>query len=79
MARSVLTKLFERIEVNDVKDIIVTEITDDGDGGWTRAIRFMGDSGLEEEGANPTMVLEIIVRAPADKEDIEVTTPELNF
>lgn len=75
MPRATVTTLGQTVEINDVRSITVSDVTDDGDGGFIRTLRIFG----EAQGANPVAALEIRVRTSNEQRDIEVTTPELKF
>ena len=75
MSQSVITKVSEKLSVTGVKDIQVTDIVDDGAGGWVRAVRFFG---TPDTGTNPLLVLEVLLQS-STKTDLAITTPEIDF
>lgn len=75
MSQSVITKVTEKLSIDGVKDIQVTDIVDDGAGGWVRSVRFYGSPPV---GPNPVLVLEVLVQS-ATKSDLAITTPEIDF
>lgn len=75
MSQSVITKVTEKLSIDGVKDIQVTDIVDDGAGGWVRSVRFYGSPPV---GLNPVLVLEVLVQS-ATKSDLAITTPEIDF
>jgi hypothetical protein len=74
MPQSVVTLVGQVVDINDVLDIKVTETVPDGDGAFVRSIRIFGSP----ESTNQVAVLEVRVRSQI-KENIDVTTPQLNF
>lgn len=75
MSQSVITTVSEKLSVTGVKDIQVTDIVDDGAGGWVRAVRFFG---TPDTGTNPLLVLEVLLQS-STKTDLAITTPEIDF
>lgn len=75
MPQSVITKVSEKLSIRDIKDIQVTEIVDDGSGGWVRSMRFFGSPAT---GNNPVLVLEVLLQS-STKSELFVTTPEIDF
>lgn len=71
---SEIKTLFERIAISEVRDVQVTEIVSEGDG-WVRAIRVYGEPVSDSA---PTMILELRISS-LTKDDLKVTTPELEF
>jgi hypothetical protein len=65
----------QKLAIGGVKDIEVTEIVDDGSGGWIRSVRFYGTSAAEN---NNTLVLEVLLQSLV-KADLAITTPEIDF
>lgn len=70
---STITDTHRRVEISDVRDVIVTEIVT-ADGVSSRAIRILGDTGAEQPGE----VMEIVIRSGA-KADLEMKAPEQRF
>ena len=75
MTQSLITHLSQKLAIGRVKDIEVTEIVDDGSGGWIRSFRFYGSPA---EGPNKVLVLEVLLQS-AEKSDLAITTPEIDF
>lgn len=74
MTTSALTPVRQTIAVDEVVDVQVSEIEDRGDGTFIRAIRVYG----QPDGRNGDPVFELrLIGNAAD--DIEITTPTLNF
>ncbi|MBO6755760.1 MAG: hypothetical protein JJ902_05505 [Roseibium sp.] len=64
-----------KLRLQNVRDIIVTEIVND-DGTYSRSIRFLG---LPLDGGNPVETMEIVVQSDNAASDIDLTTPPLKF
>jgi hypothetical protein len=75
MTQSLIAQVSQRLSINGVKDIEVTEIVEDGFGGWTRAVRFYGTPAV---GTNKVLVLEVLLQSPV-KSELAITTPEIDF
>ena len=75
MTQSVITKVSEKLSISDIKDIEVTEIVDDGSGGWVRSVRFYGSPAT---GTNKVLVLEVLLQSIVTA-DLNITTPEIDF
>ena len=75
MTQSLITQLSQKLSVTAVKDIEVTDIVDDGAGGWIRSVRFYGAAAGE---ANKVLVLEVLLQS-ATRTDLAITTPEIDF
>lgn len=75
MTQSLIGQLAQKLSISAVKDIEVTEIVDDGSGGWIRSVRFYG---TPESGSNKFLVLEVLLQS-AGKSDLAITTPEIDF
>lgn len=75
MPQSVITKVSEKVSIGGVKDVEITEIVDDGAGGWVRSVRFYGTPAV---GSNKVLVLEVLLQSET-KSDLAVTTPEIDF
>lgn len=65
----------QRLRVPNVRDVIVTEIVNDG-GTFSRAIRILG---LPLDGDKPIEVMEIVLETDSAQGDIELTTPPLEY
>lgn len=75
MTQSLIAQLSQKVSIGGVKDIEVTGIVDDGAGGWVRSVRFYGSPA---SGTNKFLVLEVLLES-ADKTDLAITTPEIDF
>lgn len=75
MTPSALSTLSQRIMLTTITDITVTEIVDDGAGGFVRAVRFFGQGAVE---AQKPLVLEVLVQSE-DQTSLKITTPEIDF
>lgn len=75
MTQSLIAQLAQKLSISAVKDIEVTEIVDDGAGGWIRSVRFYGSP---VTGADKALVLEVLLQS-AGKSDLAITTPEIDF
>lgn len=75
MTQSLITQMTQKLSIGGVKDVEVTEIVDDGAGGWVRSIRFYGTPAT---GTNKALVLEVLLQS-AVRADLAITTPEIDF
>jgi hypothetical protein len=75
MTQSVITHVSQKLRIDGIKDVEVTDIVDDGSGGWIRSIRFYG---TPAEGVNSVLVLEVLLQSPV-KAELSITTPEIDF
>lgn len=75
MTQSLIAQLAQKLLISAVKDIEVTEIVEDGAGGWTRAVRFYGSPA---SGTNKVLTLEVILQSDV-KTELQITTPEIDF
>ena len=75
MPQSLIAQLSQRVSIGGVKDIEVTGIVEDGSGGWIRSVRFYG---TPASGSNNVLILEVLLQA-AEKADLAITTPEIDF
>jgi hypothetical protein len=76
MAQTVIKILTQKIELNDVADIVFTEPVQDSDGNWVREFRFVGSPG-EDESASP---MTLVVRAVSPvKNNLNLTTEPLEI
>lgn len=73
--RSALTPISARLEITDVRDVQLSDIVDDGNGGFLRAVKFFG---APDASAGPTLILEVQIRS-GTKTDLRITTPTLKF
>jgi hypothetical protein len=75
MTQSVITHVSQKLRIDGIKDVEVTDIVEDGAGGWIRSIRFYG---TPAEGVNGILVLEVLLQSPV-KAELAITTPEIDF
>lgn len=75
MTQSLIAQLSQKLSIGGVKDIEVTGIVDDGAGGWVRSVRFYG---APASGPNKLLILEVLLQS-AEKADLAITTPEIDF
>jgi hypothetical protein len=75
MTQSLIAQLSQKLSIVAVKDIEVTGIVEDGVGGWVRSVRFFGSPA---SGTNKALVLEVLLQS-AEKTDLAITTPEIDF
>ena len=75
MTASSLSILAQKLWITGVRDIEVTEIVDDGAGGFVRALRIHGQTEAGEPGL---LILDLRLQS-ASKADLAITTPELDF
>lgn len=73
--RSVISTIHQKLEISAIRDIQVSETVADGAGGYVRSIKFMGEP---EASAGLALVLEVTIQSQ-DKDDLDITTPELSF
>jgi hypothetical protein len=75
MTQSIISQVSQKLSITGVKDIEVTDIVDDGAGGWVRSVRFYGSPAI---GTNKVLVLEVLLQS-AVKSELAITTPEIDF
>jgi hypothetical protein len=75
MTQSLMAQLSQKLSITAVKDIEVTGIVEDGAGRWIRLVRFYGSPA---SGTNNVLVLEVLLQS-AEKADLAITTPEIDF
>jgi hypothetical protein len=75
MTQSVISHVSQKLRIDGLRDIEVTGIVEDGAGGWIRSVRFYGSPAA---GANKALVLEVLLQS-AEKADLAITTPEIDF
>jgi len=73
--RSTVTQISSRVAISEVRDVQITEVVEDGAGGYVRAVKVFG---APEASAGPALILEILIQSEA-KSDLDITTPELSF
>jgi hypothetical protein len=64
----------QTIKVTEVESIEITDIVSDGDGGYVRVLRVFGTIADTPD----VPIIELRLHAAAE-DNIEITTPELNF
>lgn len=75
MTATIISTTEQKIEINDIKDVVVTTVEQDTDGDWVREIRFFG---TPAEGLSADSVQTLVVRIKsATKANLEITTPAL--
>ena len=75
MIQTVVATLYQRVMLTSIKDVEVTDIVDDGAGGFVRSIRFFGEGAVE---AQTPLVFEVVIQS-GSKPDLKITTPEIDF
>jgi hypothetical protein len=73
--RSAVTQISSKLEITDVRDVQVTDVVDDGEGGFVRSVKFFGEPNAS---AGPALILEVLIQSDT-KADLDITTPELSF
>lgn len=75
MMRSALTEISTKLAITDVRDVQVTDVVEDGTGGFVRALRIFGEPNTS---AGPALILEVQIQS-GTKTDLDITTPTLSF
>ena len=75
MMRSALTEISTKLAITDVRDVQVTDVVEDGTGGFVRALRVFGEPNAS---AGPALILEVQIQS-GTKTDLDITTPTLSF
>lgn len=75
MANSTFTVVTQKIALDQVRDVHVSETVDDGAGGYVRSVKFFGEPVTESA---PALVFEVLLSSDT-KSDLDITTPELSF
>lgn len=73
--RSTIATTTEKIAIDKIRDVQVSDTVDDGAGGYVRAVKFFGEPVSE---GGDTLVFEVTI-ASDTKSDLDITTPELSF
>lgn len=73
--RSAVNQISSKLEITDVRDVQVTDVVDDGSGGFVRSLKFFGEPNAS---AGPALILEVLIQSDA-KADLNITTPTLSF
>lgn len=77
MPQTLVTQLETKLELNDIKDIVMTEIEVDSAGNFVREFRFFGTPNDSSAAASPQS---LVVRTVATtREALEITTPALQI
>jgi len=77
MPQTFVTQLETKLELNDIKDVVMTEIEVDSAGNFVREFRFFGTPN-DPTIATPPKSLAVRVLATT-REALEVTTPALQI
>ncbi|UPT95401.1 hypothetical protein J4G48_0040305 [Bradyrhizobium barranii subsp. apii] len=72
---SSIALLHQKIQVNDVRLVTVSDLVQDADGKWIRIVKFYGDPIV---GGAPTAFAEVSVRSD-NKSDLEIQAPGFKF
>ena len=75
MTQSVVATLYQRVLLTSIKDVDVTDIVDDGAGGFVRSLRFFGQGSVDTQ---TPLVFEVVIQSE-DRADLKITTPEIDF
>lgn len=75
MAKSTITTVSQKIALDQVRDVQVSDIVADGAGGFVRSVKFFGEPSAS---AGPALVLEVLIQSEA-RADLDITTPALTF
>ncbi|MCI5078705.1 hypothetical protein [Oricola sp.] len=73
--RSAVNTITTKLEITQVRDVQVTDAVDDGEGGYIRAIRFLGEPSAA---AGAALILEVQIRSSTEA-DLDIITPALSF
>lgn len=65
----------QKLDISDVRQVVVSDIVTDTDGTFVRAVRFYGDPVVA---STPTLLLEVVTRSPI-RTDLVVATPAAGF
>ena len=75
MTQSVVSTVYQRVLLTSIQDVEVTDIVDDGAGGFIRSLRFFGQGAVD---AQTPLVFEVVIQSE-DRADLKITTPEIDF
>jgi len=75
MPQSIIEQVSQKLSIDGVKDVEVSDVVDDGAGGWVRSVRFYGTPAI---GTNKVLVLEVFLQSPV-RAELSITTPEIEF
>lgn len=73
--RSAVNTITTKLEITEVRDVQVTDVVDDGAGGFVRALKVLGEPTAS---AGPALILEGQLRSGTEA-DLDITTPALSF
>lgn len=75
MAKSTFTVVMQKIALDQVRDVQVSDALSTGEGGYIRSVKFYGEPVTESA---PALVFEVLLSSDT-KSDLDITTPELSF
>ena len=75
MTPSVVSTLYQRVLLTSIQDVEVTDIVDDGSGGFIRSLRFFGQGAVDTQ---TPLVFEVLIQSE-NRTDLKITTPEIDF
>ena len=75
MANSTFSTVSQKIALDNVRDVQVSDAVSDGGGGYIRSVKFFGEPVTESA---PALVFEVLLSSDT-KSDLDITTPELSF
>jgi hypothetical protein len=75
MANSNHTVITQKIALDQVRDVQVSDAVSDGKGGYVRRVTFYGEPVTESA---PALIFEVLLSSDT-KSDLGITTPELSF
>lgn len=73
--RSAINTITTRLEITEVRDVQVSDVVEDGAGGFVRALKVFGEPAAS---AGPAPILEVQIRSDTEA-DLDITTPVLSF
>jgi hypothetical protein len=75
MTNSNFNIVSQKITLDLVRDVQVSDAVSDGAGGYVRSVKFFGEPVTESA---PALVFEVLLSSDT-KSDLDITTPELSF
>lgn len=72
---SVITTITQKIAIDKISDVQVSDAVDDGAGGFVRSVKFFGEP---NSSAGDTLVLDVRIHSET-RSDLDITTPTLSF
>lgn len=75
MTQTAVSILSQRLMLASITDVVVTDIVDDGAGGFLRAIKLFGQGLVDTQ---KPLVLEVVIQSE-DRANLKLTTPEIDF